>query len=140
MKEEVRHFINYQCPCVRQKKPHIQGNAPLLPVTSSLQLEIVRIDFLHRKNSSGGFEFIFLITDHFPTCTQANPTRNKSAKTAATYLYNDFVLRFGIPSELCMIEEGNLRMLFSNTLQTCWVFKICEPPFTTQKQMASLNG
>ena len=50
MEEEVRHFINvhvHQCPCVRQKKPHIEGNAPLLAITSSASLEVVRINFLH---------------------------------------------------------------------------------------------
>ena len=100
MEEEVRHFINQQCPCVRLKKPHIQDNAPPLPITSSSTLKIVGSDSLHPKKSSVGFECILLITDHFTRYTQAYPTRNKTAKTAATHLYNNFLLRFIIPSQL----------------------------------------
>ena len=100
MEEEVTHFINHQCPCERLKKPHIQDNTPPLPITSSSTLKIVGSDSLHLKKSSVGFECILLITDHFTRYTQAYPTRNKTAKTAATHLYNNFLLRFIIPSQL----------------------------------------
>ena len=136
MAEEVRHFINHQRPRVRQKKPHIQGKAPLLPTAASAPLEIVRIDFLHLEMPSGGFEYILLITDHFTRYIEVYPTRNKTAKTAATHLFLALVFHLSY----CMIKDGNLRMLFSNTLQACWVFKIFEALLTTQKQMASLNG
>ena len=62
VEEEVQHFTNNQCPCVRQKKPHIQGKASLLPLTSSTTLlEISAIDFLHLKKFSKDFEYIFLL-------------------------------------------------------------------------------
>ena len=59
------------------------------------------------EKSNKGFEYILLITDHFTRYTQAYPTRNKTAKTAATHLYNDFVLRFGIPSQLLHDQGGD---------------------------------
>ena len=68
---EVRHCINHQCPYVIQKKPQIQGKAPLLPITSSALLEIVGIGFLRLEKSSEGFEYILLTTDHFPRYSQA---------------------------------------------------------------------
>ena len=34
MEEALRHFINHQCPCVKQKKPHPKGKGPLLSITS----------------------------------------------------------------------------------------------------------
>ena len=43
---------------------------------------------------------ILLLTDHFIRYTQAYPTKNKTAKTAANHLYNGFILRFGIPSKI----------------------------------------
>ena len=139
MEEEVRHFINHQRPCVRQKKPHIHGKAPLLPITSSATLESVGIDFLHLENSSRGFENILLITEHFTRYTQAYPTCKKLLKLLL--LLSTTILFFTLVFHLsyCIIKE-NLRVFFSNTLQTCWIFKICKPPLTTQKQMASLNG
>ena len=100
--EEVRHFINNQFPCVRQKQPHIQGKTSLIPITSSALLEINGLHFL----SSEGFEYILFFTDHFTRYTQAYPTRNKTAKTAATHLYKDFVLHFGIPSQLPHDQGG----------------------------------
>ena len=100
MEEDIRYFISNICPCVRQKKPNIQVTAPLVPISSSSPLEIIGIDFLHLEKSSGGFKFFILLTDHFTRYTQAYPTRNKTAKTTANHLYNDFILRFGIPSKL----------------------------------------
>ena len=38
-----------------------------------------------------------LLTDHFSKFVQVYPTTNKSAKTAADRLYNDFMLRYGLP-------------------------------------------
>ena len=67
---------------------------------------------MHLEKFSGGFEYILLITDHFTRYTQAYPTHNKTAKTAATHLYNDFILRFGILSQLLHDQGGE----FENAL------------------------
>ena len=112
MEEDVRHFISHQCPCVGQKKPHIQSKAPILPIISSAPLDIVRIDFLHLKKSSGGYQYILLITDHFTRYTQAYPTPNETAKTVSTHFYNDLVLHFDIPSQLLHNQGGK----FENAL------------------------
>ena len=84
------------CTWVRQKKPHIQGQAPLLPIITLSPLEVVGVNFLHLEKSSGSFEYILLLTDYFTHYTQAYPTKNKIAKAAVNHLYNDFILRFGI--------------------------------------------
>ena len=111
MEEEVRHFINHQRPCVRQRKPHIQRKAPLLPITSSAISEIVGIDFLHLENSSRGFEHILLITDHFTRYIQAYPTSKKLLELllliSTTILFFTLVFHFNY----CIIKE-NLRMFF----------------------------
>lgn len=106
MKEDVIHFIKHPCPFVTHKKPHIQGKAPFQPITSSAPLEIVGIDFLHLEKSSGGFEYILFVTDHFTRYAHAYPTRNKTTATAATQLHSDLVLRFGIPSQLLHDQGG----------------------------------
>ena len=115
MKEEVGNFINHQCLFVRQKKPQIQGKAPLLPVTSSVPLKIVGIDFLYPEKSSGGFEYILLITNYFTRYTQAYPSGNKTAKTDATCPYDNFVLHFGISSQL-LHDQGALFKYLANLL------------------------
>ena len=123
----------------KTKKSYKQGKTPPLPITSSATLEIVGIYFLHLEKFSGGFEYILLIIDHFTRYTQAYPNRNKTTKTGASHPCNDFVFCFGITSQLLHDKEESLRMPFSNTLQTCWISTICEPPLTTEKQKASLK-
>lgn len=64
MMEEVHYFISNMCTCVRQIKPHNQGQAPLLPIKTRSPLEIVGVDLLHLAKSSDGFEYILLLIDY----------------------------------------------------------------------------
>ena len=115
MEEGVYYFIGNLCTYVRQKKPHIQNRAPLLRIITSSPLEVVGLDFLHLEKSSRGFEYILLLTDHFTRYTQAYRTKPRTVKTAANHLYNNFILRCGIPSKILHDQGGNFENnLFKN--------------------------
>ena len=98
MRNDIDHYITHVCHCLKQKKPSINTREPQQSITSTSPFELVSIDFVHLERSSGGYEYILVIVDHFTRYTQAYSTRNKSANTATEKIYNYFILRFGYPS------------------------------------------
>ena len=89
-----------QCPrCIRRKRKEFRATG-LVPITSTYPLELVCMDFLSLEMSSGGFEHILVITDHFTRYAQAYPTRNQTATTTAKCLFDNFIVHYGFPSRL----------------------------------------
>jgi transposase InsO family protein len=95
MEKDITHFVTNVCGCLKQRKP---TSSPFEGTSSPF--ELVSIDNMHLAKSSGGYEYILVIVDHFTRFAQAYATKNKSSTTAAEKLYNDFVLRFGFPAKI----------------------------------------
>ena len=106
MEKDIKDYIKNKCTCLNQRKPHVLPQAPLGTVKSSVPMDIVVTDFLKLDKCSGGYEYMLVITDHFTRYTQIYATKNKSAKTAASKLYNDFILHFGSPEKLSWYTNG----------------------------------
>ena len=58
MQNDITHYITQVCSCIKKKCPHVKTNAPLKHLTSFSPFELVSIDYLHLKKSSGGLEYI----------------------------------------------------------------------------------
>ena len=85
MQRDIKHHIGHACQCVQQKTSTLKTRAPLKPITATSPFEFIAIDFLHLEKSSGGYEYILVVMDHFTRYAQAYATRNKSAKRVARY-------------------------------------------------------
>ena len=114
MQADIEFFIGNVCQCLKQRA---KTRAPLQPITTTSPFELVLIDFVHLEKSRGGYEYILVIVDHFTRYVHAYATRNKSAKTAANKLYNDFILHFGFPHKIHHDQGGEFENKLFDRLQ-----------------------
>ena len=96
MARDIEHYIGSVCQCLKRKRPMIQMRAPAKRITTCSPFELLSIDFVHLERSTGGYEYMLVIVDHFTHFAEAYPTTNKSAKTAADKIFNDFILKFSM--------------------------------------------
>ena len=113
MEDDITHFVTKVCPCLKQRRPSLSIRAPLHSVTTSYPFELRSIDLLHLEASSGGYEYILVVIDHFTRFAQAYATKNKAAKAAPDCLFSDFVLRFGFPTKI-LHDQGVGTNSFTN--------------------------
>jgi hypothetical protein len=100
MRRDIEHFVTHVCGCLRQKRPNLPTREPLQSITTTSPFQLIGIDFVHLERSSGGYEYILVVVDHFTRYAQAYPTKNKAGITAADKIYNDFIPRFGFPERI----------------------------------------
>ena len=75
--------------CLKQRRLNVIPREPVENIHSIAPFELVSLHFVHLENTTGGYENILFIVDHF---AQAYVMSNKSARTAVNKLYNDFLL------------------------------------------------
>ena len=100
MRRDIENFIYHAWRCLKQRRANLPTREPLQPIVTTAPLQMLSIDFVHLERSSGGYEYILVVVDHFTKYAQVYPTKNKTAITAADKIFNDFIPRFGFPEKL----------------------------------------
>ena len=130
MQANIEFFIGNVCRCLKQRAPVTKTRALLQPIMTTSPFELVSIDFVHLEKSCGSYEYILVIVDHFTRYVQAYATRNKSA---ASKLYNDFILRFGFPHKIHHDQGGEFEnKLFDRLQQLCDISHSQTTPYHPQ--------
>ena len=133
MQDDIQLYVNTKCRCLKQRKPTLHQREPLKPVLTSMPFELISIDFLHLEQSSGGYEYILVVVDHFTRYAQAYPTSNKTANTAAERLFNDFFMRFGFAERIHHDQGGEFQnQLFDQLERLCRMDKSRTTPYHPQ--------
>ena len=116
VRADITHYVTKVCHCLKQRKPATHVSAPLQLIISTAPFQLVSMDYVHLEPSSGRYQYILVIMDHYARFAQAYATRDKSAKTAADkLLYNDFIMRFGFPETIHHDQGGEFEnKLFYN--------------------------
>ena len=104
--------------------------------SSAAPLELIGLDLLHLDTCSGGYQYLLVLTDHFSKFVQVYPATNKSAKTAADRLYNDFILRilrYGLPGKILHDQGREFENdLFSQLSKYCGIKRLITTPYHPQ--------
>lgn len=101
MHSDVETWITECGRCTRRKTPNNQRASPVNTVPSAL-LELVYMDYLTLKVSTGGYQHIMVITYHFTRYSMVILTRNQLARTTAEAV----VFVYSIPSCFISIRDS----------------------------------
>jgi len=70
------------------------STAPLVSIHTTQPLEVLCVDFQSLETPKGGCQYILAVTDNFTRYAIAIPTRNMTAKTTATAMFNEFIVPY----------------------------------------------
>ena len=120
MRADITHYVTKVCHSLKQWKPPTHVNAPLQPILSIAPFQLVSMDYVHLEPSSGGYQYILVIMDHYTRFAQAYATRDKSAKTAADNCLMTLSLDLDSQKPYITTRVGNSKTSSSTTLRN-WV-------------------
>jgi transposase InsO family protein len=102
LNRDVKEFVRSCDPCQRTGAPSFRNHWPLTPIIPLAPFAKWGIDFIGPilPVGSRGSRYIVLATDYATKWVEARATRRNDAATAAIFLFEQIMMRFGCPLEL----------------------------------------
>jgi hypothetical protein len=99
------------CPSCQVFHPKKRSpSAPLHPVVAVDPFAKWGIDFMTCKpTSAGGHGYIIVAVDYFTKWAEAMPTYKADGKTAALFVFNQIIARFGVPQSIVTDNGSHFR-------------------------------
>jgi hypothetical protein len=107
-----------KCHACQTYNPKIRSHpAPLHPVVSVGPFAKWGIDFMTcHPHSVGGHGYIIVAIDYFTKWAEVMPTFDNTGKTAALFLFNHVIARFGIPQAIITDHGSHFRNFMMSEL------------------------
>ena len=91
---------------------------------------MILVDYLHLDRVKGGYEYAFLVCDHFTRFVQIYATKNKSAIFVAEKIFDEFILNFGFPTRIHHDQGKEFsNKLFKRLHQLSGISTSCTTPY-----------
>eukprot|EP00253_Pinus_taeda_P019187 PITA_19187 len=91
--------------------------APLHPIIAVGPFAKWGIDFITcNPHSAGGHAYIILAVDYFTEWAEAMPTFSADGKTAAIFIFNHIIARFGVPQAIITDHGSHFRNIMMTEL------------------------
>jgi hypothetical protein len=82
-------------------------------------------------HSTGGHGYIIVAVDYFTKWAEVMPTFDNTRKTAALFIFNHIITRFGIPQDIITDHGSHFQNFMMSNLLKSWVFTMkIQPPIT----------
>lgn len=128
MQKDIEHLVTNVCEFLKKKKPTKQTQVLMKPIHTTRAFKLVR----HLDKCMHGYGYLLVVMYHFTRFAQVFATRNKSAKTVAAKIFNDYALKLGFPSKAASrygegIGEQTTRRT-ERSLRHLWITHHALPP------------
>ena len=118
--EAVKHCH----PCQLYTRKMRSHPTPLFPVISVGPFMKWGIDYVTcNPVSAGGHKYIIVVVDYFTKRAEAMPTFKADGETAAFFMFNQIIARFGIPKVIVIDHGSDFQNIMMTELTTMLGFR-----------------
>ena len=128
---DVRRALQRCNACAQYHRGKAPKLTPLKPLAAGEPWETVSIDITGpHPRSNRGYTYILTVQDHFTKWAEALPLRNHTAPIVASALFNNVLIRFGMPLRLLSDQGAEFESeLFQELCRHMCIAKIRTTPY-----------